>query len=243
MRLAILSDIHANLEALEAVIAAGEQQKVDAWVCLGDIVGYGADPGPCVERLRDLEPLAVVRGNHDDMAGRGQVDPYTTPRAAQAIAWTREHLTGEQLTWLAELPMTHRLDDRVLLVHASPLEPEAWHYVVDARDAGPDLAAQSVPLCFFGHTHRPLAVREGAGGLPFAPDAPIPLERTGVYLINIGSVGQPRDGDPRASFGILDRDRQVVELHRVTYDIPAAQDKIRAAGLPPSLADRLAEGY
>jgi diadenosine tetraphosphatase ApaH/serine/threonine PP2A family protein phosphatase len=242
MRLAVISDIHANLEALDAVLQrAGELGATD-YACLGDVVGYGADPQACIARVRALPLLAAIRGNHDTMVATGAVDPYTNQRAAIAVKWTREVLPPADLAWLEGLPLVHVVNPRLCLVHDSPVAPGSWRYITDERDGAADLAGQDTNLCFYGHTHQPLALKRGSGRLPFSETSPLRLDPAGTYLVNVGSVGQPRDGDPRASFGIYDDDRGTVELYRVEYDIAGAQAKIRAAGLPDVLAERLQNG-
>jgi diadenosine tetraphosphatase ApaH/serine/threonine PP2A family protein phosphatase len=242
MRLAVISDLHANLEALDAVLRRARDLGATDYACLGDVVGYGADPEACVERVRALPLLAAIRGNHDTMVATGDIDPYTNPRAVLAVVWTREVLPAADLAWLGGLPLSRVLSPRLSLVHDSPAEPGSWRYITDERDGALDLEGLTTNLCFYGHTHQPLALQRGVGRLPFDEQNPLVLDPAGTYLVNIGSVGQPRDGDPRASFGIYDDDQGVVELHRVSYDIAGAQARIRAAGLPEVLAERLQSG-
>jgi diadenosine tetraphosphatase ApaH/serine/threonine PP2A family protein phosphatase len=239
MRLAVISDIHANLEALDAVLRRARELGVTDYACLGDVVGYGADPRACVDRVRALPLLAAIRGNHDTMVATGEIDRYTNQRAALAVAWTRETLPPEHIAWLGGLPLERIVSPRLSLVHDSPADPGSWRYITDETNSAAEFAGQSTSLCFYGHTHQPLALRRGSGRLPFTEDEPLRLDPAGIYLVNVGSVGQPRDGDPRASFGIFDDDRGVIELQRVEYDIAGAQAKIRAAGLPEVLAERL----
>ncbi len=242
MRLAVISDIHANLEALDAVLRRAREEGATDYACLGDVVGYGADPQACVERVRALPPLAAIRGNHDAMVATGKIDAFTNQRAVLAVEWTRSVLPPEHLAWLAGLPLEHIISPRLGLVHDSPADPGSWRYITDEHDGAQELDGQTTALCFYGHTHQPLALRRGVGRVPFDERTPLELDPAARYLVNIGSVGQPRDGDPRASFGIYDDGRGRVELHRVDYDIAATQAKIRAAGLPDVLADRLQNG-
>ncbi len=242
MRLAVISDIHANLEALEAVLQSARDLGVTDYACLGDVVGYGADPQACVERVRALPLLAAIRGNHDTMVATGEIDPYTNQRAVVAVNWTRRVLPPEHVAWLGGLPLEQIVSPRLSLVHDSPVEPGSWRYITDERDGAPEVEGQTTSLCFYGHTHQPLALQRGVGRVRFDERTPLQLDPDGKYLVNIGSVGQPRDGDPRASFGIYDDDAGKVELHRVGYDIAGAQAKIRAAGLPDVLAERLQSG-
>lgn len=242
MRLAVVSDIHANLEALDAVLWRARELGATDYACLGDVVGYGADPQACMDRVRALPLLAAIRGNHDTMVATGSIDPYTNQRAILAVTWTREVLAPEHIAWLGGLPLAQVISPRLSLVHDSPADPGSWRYITDERDGAHELAEQTTNLCFYGHTHQPLALRRGVGRLPFTETTPLVLDPSGYYLVNVGSVGQPRDGDPRASFGLYDERRAVVELHRVEYDIAGAQAKIRAAGLPDVLAERLQSG-
>jgi diadenosine tetraphosphatase ApaH/serine/threonine PP2A family protein phosphatase len=242
MRLAVISDIHANLEALDVVLQRAHDLGATNFACLGDIVGYGADPQACIERVRALPLLAVIRGNHDTMVATGAIDPNTNQRATHALVWTREVLPPEHIAWLEGLPIAQVIGPRLSLVHDSPTEPGSWRYITDERAGALELEGQATSLCFYGHTHQPLALQRGVGRVPFDEKTPLMLDPTGTYLVNIGSVGQPRDGDPRASFGIYDDDKGVVELHRVSYDVARAQAKIRAAGLPDLLAERLQTG-
>jgi diadenosine tetraphosphatase ApaH/serine/threonine PP2A family protein phosphatase len=242
MRLAVISDIHANLEALETVLRRAHDLGATDYACLGDVVGYGADPQACVERVRALALLAAIRGNHDTMVATGEIDPYTNQRAVLAVTWTRSVLPPESIAWLGGLPLEQIISPRLGLVHDSPLEPGSWRYITDERDGANDLDGQATSLCFYGHTHQPLALQRNVGRVKFDETTPLVLDPAGTYLVNIGSVGQPRDGDPRASFGIYDDDKGTVELHRVSYDIAGAQAKIRAAGLPDVLAERLQSG-
>ena len=247
MRYLVLSDIHSNLEALEAVLRAAASHKCDAVLVLGDLVGYGADPNAVVERVRALKPIASIRGNHDKVAsGLDSADDFN-PMAKAAATWTREALTKTSLDYLRELPIGPRIvDDLVEICHGSPLDEDL--YVVADLDAVRSIAAAQRPLCLFGHTHVALCGRldarnrleiEAPQGHPAFETV---LDGRAKYLVNPGSVGQPRDGDPRAAYAVVDGERQTVTLYRVTYPIEAAQRKILDAGLPPPLAYRLAMG-
>lgn len=239
MRLAVISDIHANLEALMAVLQRARDEGATDYACLGDIVGYGADPAACVQLVRALPLLAAIRGNHDTMVATGEIDPYTSRRAVLAVEWTRSALPAEPIAWLGSLPLEKVIHQTLMVVHDSPVEPGSWRYLSDEASSAAALAGQTTALCFYGHTHQPLALRRGLGRIAFGERQPLQLDPAGTYLVNVGSVGQPRDGDPRASFGIYDEDAGLIELHRVDYDIASAQAKIRAAGLPEVLAERL----
>jgi predicted phosphodiesterase len=239
MRFAILSDIHANLEALEAVLADARAQECTHFVCLGDVVGYNANPSECVRVIQELE-CPVVRGNHDEQASIERSTEGFNELAEAAIGWTRENLSAADKKWLSDLCLTRQVRD-FTIVHATLDTPGQWGYVFNDLDAIASFTYQHTSLCFFGHTHWPTAfvrddnVRRIATGQ-------IMLSSGKKYFINAGSVGQPRDRDWRAAYCILHTDRQVVEQRRVKYDLETAQKKIRQAGLPGRLADRLALG-
>ena len=242
MRIAVLSDIHANLEALLAVRRRAAELGVDTWVCLGDIVGYGADPGPCVDHIRTLADQ-VVLGNHD-AAAVGLLDmAYFNPWARRAAEWTARRLAAAQAAYLADLPLTQGLGD-ALYVHSGPRCPANWDYIHSVAEIEAALAAAPARLCFIGHTHTPFVWgQDGKTARSLAARGPLVLEEGTAYLVNVGSVGQPRDGDPRACFVLWDAAAGTLELVRVDYPIDAAQKKIMAAGLPPFLAERLALGH
>lgn len=232
MRTAIISDLHGNLEALEAVLVSIRAEGVDRVVCLGDIVGYGADPGACIDRVRAVCDFAVL-GNHDAAAVDVSMTERFSSHAAEAIRWTRAQLSNEHLQYLRGLPLTHLEPDQIF-VHASPLEPSTWNYVFDAIDAREALSAFERGICFIGHTHTPALFRDRK--------ATGPLRRDERAIINVGSVGQPRDGDREASYGIFDDEAWTYRNLRVPYDIETAAKKIRESGLPSRLADRLLVG-
>lgn len=246
MRYLILSDIHSNLEALEAVLRAAAQ-KYDAVLVLGDLVGYGADPNAVVERVRGLAPAAIVRGNHDKVAsGLDDAEDFN-PMARAAAQWTRDALTPATVEYLRDLPVGPVVVDELIeICHGSPMDEDL--YIVADLDAARSIGAARSPLCLFGHTHVALMARiDGQRRLEIEapqghPEFETRIEPDTKYLINPGSVGQPRDGDARAAFAIVDTEKKLVTLYRVTYPIEAAQKKILAAGLPPMLAHRLAMG-
>ncbi len=240
MRYAILSDIHANLEALTAVLADAAE-RADAVLCLGDVVGYGADPDACID-LTGERCDAVVAGNHDH-AVTGSLDPAWFNRHARAaVEWTRERLAVAPVAWLAALPLAREIDDATL-VHASPLRPEEWDYLIGAEDGFAAFAAFTTRLCFVGHSHVPAVWSLGSSGPDYAAGpVDVALEAGRRYIVNVGSVGQPRDRDPRAAYALWDVAARRVWVRRVAYDAAAARRKILAAGLPALLADRLALG-
>ena len=245
MRIAILSDIHANREALEAVLAVVRRLEPDRLVLLGDIVGYGPEPGFCVDAARELVAAGAlcIRGNHDEAAVHGPTG--MTPNAHEAALWTRAQLSAEQSAFLAGLPLTVELDG-VLFVHASARDPDAWHYVRDLRSAEACLAATDAATVICGHTHLPTIFYARAGREPvaFIPlrNVPAPLSAVHRHVVVVGAVGQPRDGDPAACFALLDTQAREVTMMRVPYDSQDTARKIRAAGLPDWLGLRLQIG-
>jgi predicted phosphodiesterase len=246
MRYLVLTDIHANLEALDTCLADAKARGYDATLCLGDLVGYGADPNAVVERVRALEPVAVVRGNHDKVAsGIEQAEGFNAV-ARSAAKWTLDVLVPEYRDWLAALPMgPHDVDEVVEICHGSPFDEDA--YIFDELDAVRALKAANRPLCLFGHTHFPIAFQLSADtfdtmSAAAATESILVLKPGSKYLLNPGSVGQPRDGDPRAAYAIVDTNLMRVELFRLKYPVEEAQAKVVRAGLPEVLAQRLAVG-
>ncbi len=246
MRYLVLSDIHANLEALEAVLEAAPRGEFDRLLVLGDVVGYGADPNAVVDRVRALAPDAIIRGNHDKVAAGVEPADGFNQVARYAALWTFDALTDDNRAWLTNLPAGPLVVDDVEMCHGSPDDED--EYIFEHVDAVEALRAMSRPLCFFGHTHVPIGYWLSMDGFDVlvAPGTEsrvsIPIEPGRRYLINPGSVGQPRDGDPRAAFAVYEADRREVVLYRVPYDIERTQAKIQAAGLPEGLARRLAAG-
>jgi diadenosine tetraphosphatase ApaH/serine/threonine PP2A family protein phosphatase len=240
VRYAVLSDIHGNAEALAAVLGRAEEEGVDGYLCLGDVVGYGPDPARAIEAVRALK-MVTVRGNHDDAA----VDPagarHFNAWARDAILWTRERLTEDELGFLDGLPYTARVDN-VLLVHASPSAPAEWRYVLSSRAAVPEFDAFEQAVCLIGHSHSPMIVALAGSGAHELLTDETAIERGTRYLVNVGSVGQPRDGDPRAAYAILDLERMHVRIERTAYDADTTRRKILESGLPRFLGDRLLEG-
>ena len=249
MKIAVLSDIHSNLEALEATLDA--MPGIESLWCLGDIVGYGSQPAECIGRLQSLTlPLTVTAGNHDLGAAGSLTLETFNPEGRAAIEWTRPRLSDEARRWLQK---PGRLEVRpktslaeATLLHASPRDP-TWEYVTTAEIASACFAYFKGELCFFGHTHLPMiyAKKGDAPAYRFQPaaGANIFLKELGDrWMVNPGSVGQPRDHDPRASFLLFEPDEMSVTWHRVDYQFEITAAKIREAGLPAALADRLAYG-
>jgi len=246
MRYLVLTDIHANLEALDTCLADAASRGYDQTLVLGDLVGYGPDPNAVIERVKALNPVAMIRGNHDKVAcGLEQPDGFNAV-ARRAAIWTFEVLTPEHRSWLAALPKGPVIvDDQIQICHGSPFDEDA--YVFDELDAVRALKMSQRPLCLFGHTHYPVtfALTDGRvdtlGG-PHSLDGPLALLEGSKYLVNPGAVGQPRDGDPRAAYAIADTTARRVDLFRLNYPIETTQAKVTKAGLPDVLAQRLAVG-
>jgi predicted phosphodiesterase len=239
MKFAIIADIHANLEALEAVLADAKEQKVTHYACLGDVVGYNANPKECLDIIRGMG-MPCVKGNHDEYCSTDSPLDGFNPAAAQAVEWTRRQLTAEDRQWLRDLKYM-RLVTSFSIVHATLDAPQRWGYVFDKLAAAASLTYQNTAVCFFGHTHVPVAfVRDSVvrGG----SYSKFRVEPGKKYFVNVGSVGQSRDGVAKATYVIYDLDNQTIELRRLDYDIAKTQEKILAAGLPKRLAERLALG-
>ena len=240
MKFAVLSDIHSNLEALKVVLDHTKAQQCTHYVCLGDIVGYGPNPKECLSIIRSLD-CPVVMGNHDEYCA-GEMDlTGFNPMASDAIKWTRQQLTEEERTWLRNLKYVRNVES-FTIVHATLDLPEKWAYVFDRLAAQASFNYQHTPVCFNGHTHVPVAFVRGPTGIHGGLYTKIKIEVGRKSFINVGSIGQPRDRNPKSSYVVFDLDNNVIEIHRLDYDIAAVQKKIHAAGLPASLADRLAQG-
>ena len=236
---AILSDIHGNIEGLTAVLDDAEKQGVTHYACLGDIVGYNANPVECLEKIQELGCVSV-RGNHDHYCSLDTYMAGFQSLAADAVDWTREKLSDEQKEFLADLKLVERVAN-FTIVHSTLDMPEMWGYVFEDLEAEASFNYQVTTVCFYGHTHVPLAFEKGSeisGGTYSRLKIKMGLR----YFVNVGSIGQPRDGDTRASYGIFDIKKKEIELRRVPYDLAITQDKIRKAGLPERLASRLSIG-
>ncbi len=240
-RIAVISDIHSNLQALETVLARIDALGCDGLYCLGDIVGYGARPAECVALVRGRDAVCI-QGNHDALVADGSLELGFNPRSLQAVAHNRQQLDDATLAWLAGLPVRRDLDRGTVLAHGSPQDRD--RYLLFARDLELVRRDQEVQLgagiTFFGHTHQPVCYA-GAGFAAQGPGA-IELGGQGRLLVNPGSVGQPRDGDPRAALLIWDVAADQLRFERLDYDIETARSEIIAAGLPERLGDRLREG-
>ncbi len=250
MKALVISDIHANLAALDAVIA--DAGSFDAAWCLGDLVGYGPNPNECIARVRALPDLLCVIGNHD-AAVLGQLDPYTfNTEARRAIEWTRDNLTEASLAFLESLPERADtlsayadLGNHVTLVHGSPRQP-VWEYLLDTHNATRNFEFFGTAYCFVGHTHLPVLFyyRDSqASARPVMLEEGMCIAMSPRAIINPGSVGQPRDRNPKAAYILYNLNEETVEYHRVEYDIQAVQDAMRVAGLPGRHIERLSGGW
>lgn len=240
MRYGIFSDVHANFEALEAVLADMRTLGVGRPVCLGDTVGYNGSPAECLETVRALG-CPTVRGNHDHETARPGVPDHFNHMAVQGILYSRSRLDPDQRAYLGALPYQMDLPgEACTLVHATLDKPESWRYVTGPAEAAHSLGWQKTPVAFFGHTHVPhLFVDDGERVAEYFYRKVL-LDPAKRYLVNVGSVGQPRDGDWRAAYAVYDSADRSLELRRLPYDIAKAQAKIKKAGLPERLAERLA---
>ncbi|HEY7475421.1 MAG TPA: metallophosphoesterase family protein [Vicinamibacterales bacterium] len=244
MRYLVLTDLHANAHALDAVLADAHALGYDQVLVLGDLVGYGGDPGLVIDRTLELKPVALIRGNHDKVAAGLEPATLFNDVARRSIEWTATTLTPEQLRSLVDLPKgPMRVTNDVEICHGAPFDED--HYVFDGEDAAQAMDAASARLCLFGHTHLPAVFTtsedQASSGAHLAEDELL-LPKAGPALINVGSVGQPRDGDPRAAYGLLDMEKKTIRMRRVAYDIQGAQRRILDAGLPAWLAIRLERG-
>jgi len=244
MRYLILSDIHSNKEALTAVLSFVRRKPWDKCVFLGDLVGYGANPNQTVDRVRELKPLVAIRGNHDKVCSGIEEGELFNRMALEAALWTRGKLTRSNLHWLKRLPEGPMMDDAFAICHGTPVDEDA--YIFGEIEALNVFRHTDFPVCFFGHSHFPVIFALSPDAittiLTVAPSFRFKL-RTGVrYLINPGSVGQPRDGNPLASFAMYDSHTRTVSIYRIEYQVAETQQKILKAGLPRPLAERLAIG-
>lgn len=235
MKIAIIADIHGNLEALEKTFSILKTKQTDHMVCLGDVVGYGANPNECLALVRE-NISDILFGNHDqaavDLTGADRFNQY----ALASARWTNQQLTEENRQFLGQLPYTLELEG-LFFVHASPYQPEEWHYIISSADARDNFDHFHQPICFIGHSH--VAGMFSANHLAARGKE---IQRGEKYIINVGSIGQPRDGDWRLSFGIFDTEQWNYENVRSEYDVDAASRKILDAGLPRLLAERLFVG-
>jgi len=245
MRYMIFTDIHGNYEACAAVLKAVHKKRIDSYIFLGDLVGYGASPNEVVQEVRSLKPLSILRGNHDKaVTGLDSVQTFN-PIAAAAIFWTKKVLSKKNLDYLRQLergPMI--VGENIMICHGAPFDED--YYIFGEFDAAEAFSYVTTPLCFFGHTHFPFVYTEIEGNVESTflegDSNEIKLEKGVKYLINPGSVGQPRDRNPRAAYAVYDSETRIIKFYRVEYDIELAQKKILDEHLPPALAERLSMG-
>ncbi len=241
MKYGLISDIHGNLEALSAVLSDLAKQGVDSIHCLGDVVGYGADPVACLKLVVENCDTKLM-GNHEYAAlGLVSCESFNTA-ARTSTEWTQQTLDDDSITVMSDFALDRPMDD-MYLVHASPFEPSDWHYILSATDAISAFEHLKQNIGFFGHSHVPTILREKRKSLPgFQTGHNFAADPEGRYLVNVGSVGQPRDNDPRACYVIFESEELDVEFHRVEYDIETAQRKMSEAHLPSTLINRLSAG-
>ena len=236
---AVLGDIHSNLEALTVVLEDAAERGANAFVCVGDVVGYNANPAECLEKIKEIDAV-VCRGNHDHYCSHDECLEDFHPLAANVIDWTRKQLTSAQLQYLKELKYYVRLNG-FTVVHSTLDMPEKWGYVFDSLEANAHFNYQSTSLCFHGHTHVPLVFEKSSRARRLNVDK-LNLSLGVKYFVNVGSVGQPRDGNPDASYVLYNMENREIEFRRLKYDVAKAQRKVRKVGLPERLAERLALG-
>lgn len=237
MRIAILSDIHANLEALESALNYVSENAIDKIYCLGDIVGYGPNPNECVELIAN-KCDQVIMGNHDHaVLGLTSVE-YFNDFAKISTAWTAKNINDQNKEYLRQLAFTYETD-QYQLVHSTPSDPGLWHYILSENDAFHEFNHFQQHVCFIGHSHFPIVFSKKG----FSREKKLKLEKRNKYIINVGSIGQPRDGNPMTCFCVYNPDKNILEYIRLEYDIDKTREKIMHAGLPTFLADRLTRGY
>lgn len=241
MRYGIFSDVHSNLEALQAVVASYANEEIDQVLCAGDVVGYAADPNECVKIIGSLA-IATVAGNHDwavvDLFSLEHLNPF----AQAAVIWTRRHLKDTEARSLKALDLVFANED-LALVHGTLNNPQDFNYMTDEYMAEESFSRLKAPVCFIGHTHQPgVFVQDKSGALEYRQSETLKMNAESRYIINVGSVGQPRDGNPKAAYCIYDTDKKEIQIKRVRYDTETARKKIINAGLPQFLGDRLLAG-
>lgn len=245
MRYLIFTDIHGNLEAFNALLKFIQKRKIDHFVCLGDLVGYGASPNDTIQKVRSLRPLSIIRGNHDKAVSEFDSIETFNPIAAASIFWTKKKILRKNAEFLGHLKKGPQIvNDQFTICHGAPFDED--YYIFGEFDAAEAFDYLKLPLCFFGHTHFPFVYTKRdatvEGTFLEGNSNEVKLEKGVTYLINPGSVGQPRDRNPRAAFAIYDSDLHVIKFFRLEYDIDDAQEKILKANLPPALAERLSLG-
>lgn len=241
MRYGIFSDVHSNLEALEAIIDAYKKERIDKYLCIGDIVGYAANPNECAEKIKALVTITVA-GNHDQASVNLLSIDYFNPQAAEAIIWTKDNLNEQSKYFLESLKLVYKNED-LTLVHGTLDDPQDFNYMIDDYVAFKTFKLLDNNVCFVGHTHRAeIFIQEKNNQIHYYNEKNIDTSKENKYIINVGSAGQPRDGNPNSAYCIYDADKKKVELKRVSYDIQVTAKKIYDAGLPRFFGDRLKVG-
>jgi predicted phosphodiesterase len=239
----IFSDVHSNLEALQAVLSDAKKRGVDAIICLGDIVGYGADPNACVETIASIPNSSACLGNHDAAVIDPNEREFLNPVAQAGVGYSADQLTSKNFAFLRSLPFIIENNSNFIASHSSPYKPENWTYILEPVEAMDAFHVMTHSVAFIGHTHFPVVHNSSGSVRPMLAGDRAKINPEHKYIINVGSVGQPRDADPRAAYLIFDDEKMVAEVFRVNYDIENATRKILDAGLPPMLADRIRRGY
>jgi predicted phosphodiesterase len=241
MRYGIFSDVHSNLEALEAVIEAYKQEDIDKYLCAGDVVGYAANPKECIDKVKMLAMITVA-GNHDWASVDLFSTDYFNPVASKAISWTKSNLGNQDRYFLELLKLIYQNED-LTLVHGTLDNPQDFDYMLDGYAASKTFALIETRLCFVGHSHvAGIFIQDVKGRIDYQEDNSIDIKDGFKYIINVGSVGQPRDGNPKATYSIYNTDKRQIQIKRISYDIEKARNKIIDAGLPRFLGDRLLVG-
>jgi predicted phosphodiesterase len=241
MRYGIFSDVHSNLEALEAVISAYRGESIDKYLCVGDVVGYGANPKECIEKVRTIAMITIA-GNHDWATVNLFSVDYFNPAAKEAVFWTRNILDQKDAFFLESLKLTYKNED-FTLVHGTLDRPQDFNYMIDGFAAKETFRLLETNICFVGHTHVAGVFMKDRYGRPhYEKDASVNIKPGNKYIINTGSVGQPRDGNPKAAYCVYDTEKKSIQIKRVDYDMKLARKKIMEAGLPQFLADRIIMG-
>ena len=241
MRYGIFADIHSNLEALDTVIAAYRKETIDKYFCVGDVVGYAANPNECAEKIKALCEIAVA-GNHDWAAVNLLSIEYFNPVARQAILWTRDNLDERSKSFLESLKLIHRNND-LTLVHGTLDNPQDFNYMIDGRIAQGTFELLETKICFVGHSHiAGIFNKHKDGRIEYCEEERVKIQDENSYIVNVGSIGQPRDNNPRAAYSIYDTDKKEIQIKRADYDIQKTRERIINAGLPRFLGDRLIIG-
>jgi len=241
MKHLLFSDVHSNLEALEGLLAHISEEKPDKIFFLGDVVGYGANPSECLQTVADMADLCLA-GNHDVAAAGILATTYFNPLAKEVIFWTQSQLSAEEIAYLKTLPVILQFPE-FCLVHSSPWQPDQWNYIITKKDAADNFPYFSSSLCFIGHSHRAeIFILDQSENCRISLNEAIEVKENYRYIVNVGSVGQPRDNNPQAAYCLYDDQKKYIQIHRFDYNIQKAQQKIIQADLPHFLAERLSLG-